>query len=386
MSVVDERETGASRDGTGTPGDEAGGSRSRRRRVLAGAAVAVVLVAAAVGGLVALGGGDGSSDASDDGGAVATGVAAIERRDLVETESVDGTLGYADERPVPTSLVGTLTWLPAEGAPIRPDHRLFQVDGENVYLLDGRVPAWRDLTPGIEGKDVLQLEHNLDALGYDPYGYMTVDGDWDFGTTSTVLRWQEAHDLDQTGTIELGRIVFQPGARRVASVTGTLGSRAGGAPLTTTSMRRVVTVELSPSEVELARRGAQVSVELPSGDDVPGRITDVARVAKLPAGDDVSASDATVAVTIRLRRGTRGTRIDQAPVDVLLERSRARDALAIPASALLAQVGGDFAVEVREAGGERRIVPVETGVTSDGYVAIEGDGLEPGMRVTNGEL
>ena len=364
---------------------EAGAPRPRRRRALAGGAVAVVLAAGAVGGAVALGGGDGSSDASDDG-TVATGVAAIERRDLVETESVDGTLGYADERPVPTSLAGTLTWLPQEGATVRPDGRLFAVDGEEVFLLDGRVPAWRDLAPGTEGDDVLQLERILRELGYDPYEAMTVDGEWDGGTTSAVLRWQEAHDLDETGTIELGRVVFQPGERRIASVGATLGARAGGAPLTTTSTRRVVTVELSPSKVGLARRGARVSVELPSGDDVRGRITEVARVAKLPAGDDASASDATVAVTIRLRRGARGTRIDQAPVDVLLERSRARDALAIPASALLAQAGGDFAVELREAGGERRIVPVETGVTSDGYVAIEGDGLRPGMRVTNGTL
>lgn len=385
MSVLDQRDADASRDGTGLPADGPGAPRSRRRRVL-GVVVAVAVVAAVVGGVLVLGGDDGSSATSADSGTVATGVAEIERRDLVETESVDGTLGYAGERPVSTSLAGTLTWLPAEGATIRPDHRLFQVDGEDVYLFDGHVPVWRDLTAGIEGEDVLQLERNLDALGYDPYGYMAVDGEWDSGTTSAVLRWQEAHDLDETGTIELGRVVFQPGDRRVASVSATLGGRAGGAPLTTTSTRRVVTVELSPSKVELAREGARVSVELPSGDDVEGRITQVARVAKLPAGDDVSASDATVAVTIRLRRGARGTRVDQAPVDVQLERSRARDALAIPASALLAQAGGDFAVELREAGGERRIVPVETGVTSDGYVAIEGEGLRPGMRVTSGKL
>lgn len=367
-------------------GDEAGTARSHRRRALAGGAVAV-LVVIVVGGAVALGGEDGSgSGATADGRTAATGVAEIERRDLVETESVDGTLGYAGEQPVATNLPGTLTWLPVEGATIRPDHRLFQVNGENVFLFDGRMPAWRDLASGSDGQDVLQVERNLDALGYDPYGAMTVDGEWDGGTTAAVVRWQEAHELDETGTIELGRVVFQPGARRVSGVSATLGGRAGGAPLRTTSTRRAVTVELSPSEVELAREGALVTVELPSGEDVRGRIVDVARVAKLPAGEDVSASDATVAVTIRLGRGARGTRIDQAPVDVQLERSRARDALAIPASALLAVAGGDFAVELREAGGERRIVPVETGVSSDGYVAIEGEGLEPGMRVTNGEL
>lgn len=354
------------------------------RRAWAGGTAGAVAVAA-VAAIALAGGGDGGDNASASDGTTATATTAIERRDLVETESVDGTLGYADERPVASTLQGTFTWLPAEGATVRPDHRLLQVDEQDVFLLDGSVPAWRALAAGTEGEDVLQLERNLNDLGYDPYGAMTVDGEWDGGTTAAVIRWQDAHDLDETGSIELGRVVFQPGARRVAQVTATLGGRAGGPPLTTTSTRRVVTVDASPSKVELAKRGARVQVELPSGDVVRGRIASVGRVAELPSSDS-GASDATVPVTIRLARGARGTRIDQAPVDVLLERSRARGVLAIPTSALLAQAGGGFAVELREAGGGRRIVPVETGLTASGYVAIEGDGLREGMRVTNGSL
>ncbi len=378
----------------------------RRRRVLIGAAVAGIAIGAVV--VVALHANGGTTPRAQ-GTTTATATAAIERRDLVETDTVDGTLGYADERDVPTTLAGTLTWLPRSGAAIRQDHRLFQVDGENVYLLDGKVPAWRTLGAGIEGDDVLQLEDDLRELGYDPYGAMTVDGEWDAGTTAAVTRWQEAHELDETGSIELGRVVFQPGVRRVASLAATLGGTTGGSGgesdptaadgrdgasgggataatvMTTTSTRRIVSVEVSPSKVELARRGARVQVELPSGDVVDGRIASIARVAVLPDGEDATSSEATVTVTIRLARGAKDSRIDQAPVNVLLERSREDDVLAIPTNALLAQAGGGFAVELRQHG-QRRIVPVRTGLTASGFVAIEGAGLRAGMRVTVGAL
>jgi predicted ribosome-associated RNA-binding protein Tma20 len=84
-----------------------------------------------------------------------------------------------------------------------------------------------------------------------------------------------------------------------------------------------------------------------------------------------------VAVRIRLRgRAARRGGLDQAPVDVAFERERAKDALTVPVTALLAREGGGYAVEVD--GG--RIVKVVPGVFADGRVAVEGD-LRPGQRV-----
>jgi Putative peptidoglycan binding domain len=344
--------------------------------VAAGALAAVVVVAAA-------GGGD---DAAAQQTSTGTGTTEIVRQDLVETQSADGTLGYADERDVMTAASGIVTWLPAVGSVVDTNHRLFQVDGRDVYLLDGTVPAWRTLEPGLTGQDVRQLERNLRAAGYDPDREIEVDGTWDAGTTAAVQSWQEAKGLEQTGAIELGRVVFQPGARRIASHAVSLGGPAGQpAIMITTSTRKIVSVNLDTAYADLANVGSKVSIELPSGAGVTGSVRSLGKVATLPPGEDVDASDATVEVTIGFSGKGGASALDQAPVDVEFERSRAEDVLAVPVTALMARSGGGFAVEVRD-GGVRRIVPVEPGLYTSGFVEIEGEGLEPGMPVTNAEL
>lgn len=197
-----------------------------RRRV----AIAIALPVAAAGAVAAVvavgGGGAAQPSRASAAGAGAHGTEVVARRTLVERELVDGTLGYDDARPALDRLGGTLTWLPEAGAVIRPGERLFAVDDRPVVLMDGTVPAWRDLEAGVsDGSDVLQLERNLGALGYDPG---TIDDEFTSATAAAVVRWQEANDLPETGRVELGRVVFLPGPRRVASVTGSLGSSGGG--------------------------------------------------------------------------------------------------------------------------------------------------------------
>jgi hypothetical protein len=171
-----------------------------------------------------------------------------------------------------------------------------------------------------------------------------------------------------------------------SSTAATTDSAASpSAIMTTTSTRKIVSVDLETAYADLARVGSKVSIELPSGDNVTGRVSSVGKVATLPEGEDVDSSDATVEVTIRFRGKDRTSGLDRAPVDVEFERNRAKDVLAVPVTALMAQSGGGFAVEVRERGG-RRIVPVETGLYTSGHVEIEGEGLREGMAVTNAEL
>ena len=128
--------------------------------------------------------------------------------------------------------------------------------------------------------------------------------------------------------------------------------------MTTTSTRPVVTVKLDTAKATLARRGSAVTVTLPSGDTATGKVLTVGKVATTPSSEDGGDSTPTIDVTVQLPEKT--TALDQAPVIVDFERSRRKDVLAVPVTALLARAGGEFAVEVRD-GGERRLVPVEPG-------------------------
>jgi hypothetical protein len=275
---------------------------------------------------------------------------------------------------------GTVTWLPPAGRVVRLDRTLYRVDDTPVILMDGRVPAFRPLGPATpDGTDVRQLERSLRAAGYDGDREMTVDRAWSAGTTAAVKRWQEAHGLTQSGTIELGRIVFLPGSRRIAGI----GTARGEPILTTTSTRRQVTVALDAALSTLAEDGARVLVELPSDRRVGGRISSVGKVATRSGPPEEGASEdvtATIEVKIRLSRAV--TELDQAPVTVRFEKVRRDDTLAIPVTALLARPGGRFAVQLVEPGGAR-VVDVTPGVYAGGYVEIRGAGLRPGQRVTN---
>jgi hypothetical protein len=57
--------------------------------------------------------------------------------------------------------------LPAAGAVIRRGEPLYGINGQPTLLLYGSVVAWRAFRQGMApGRDVAELNRNLDALGY----------------------------------------------------------------------------------------------------------------------------------------------------------------------------------------------------------------------------
>ena len=202
----------------------------RRRR---GAVVAAVLVAAII---VATSGG-GSSSASADSPSTSTATTLIKRQDLVETDTESGTLGYADSRAVINHLTGTVTWVPAEGDVVHPDHALYKVDASPVILMNGstRRTARSAAPPAARGRDVAQLEHDLRALGYDPGHDIKVDGDWTSATTARSSAGRRAHGFTQDGfdRTRPPRLPARLAARRIRQrdarrVPQRLGRRASG--------------------------------------------------------------------------------------------------------------------------------------------------------------
>ncbi|MET7327262.1 peptidoglycan-binding protein [Nonomuraea sp. NPDC005650] len=116
--------------------------------------------------------------------------AAVERRKLVSTVVVSGTLEYGS--PLPVSLAGAVggtselqraTRAPRQGR-FSEGAVLMEVNGRPVFALRGSVPMHRTIAPGSEGDDVKQLQRALRRLGYGG----PVSGVFDQATIAAVTR------------------------------------------------------------------------------------------------------------------------------------------------------------------------------------------------------
>ena len=321
------------------------------------------------------------------------------------------------------------TWLPAAGAVIRQDQRVYAVSGVPVPLLYGSIAAYRAFYEGMsDGGDVAELTRDLIALGYG--SGLAQSDHYSAATAAAVDRWQKALGLPVTGEILLGGVVFEPGPIRVTSVTPTVGASVGGGGggsgagavgggggggtvLTATGIKPVVTLDLAVTQEYLVKPGDAVSVVLPDGTStVGGRVESVGAVATCPGGGGTgtatggstsstggggsggqspcsstgsnggggSNSSPTVTVTIGLDHTPRGAALDQAPVNVNITSQRAANVLAVPVNALLALSGGGFGVQV-VTGRASHLTGVTTGLYSSTLVQVSGPGIRAGLRV-----
>ena len=352
-----------------------------RRVAIPVAAVALATVAGATAWAVTGVGSASGSESADRAGATAT----VERRNLVQYETVTGTLGYADPRTLSAQGGGTVTALRRPGSVVKRGEALYWRDAKPVTLLYGQVPMWRRLdASATDGADIRQLERNLVALGYDPYGDIEIDDQWDSATTAAVKRRQDDLGLTQTGAIDLGDVVFLPGSRRIGQQKTTVGAllQPGAEVIDTTSTRRIVAIDLDADKQSLVKRRDKVSVELPDGSTIRGRIASVGKVAEVAqSSQDDQDSAPTIEVLVALGRGSKTGAFNEAPVDVSLAKETAKHVLSVPVSALLALAEGGYAVEVVNGDGTTRLVRVDPGMYADSFVAITGRGIKEGMKV-----
>jgi hypothetical protein len=453
-------------------------------------------------------------------GSTGSGTTTVQRRDLVETDTESGTLSYAGSRTVYNRLNGTITWLPAVGQVIKPGQALYKVGNEPVILMNGTTPAYRDLkSSDSAGQDILQLNRDLVALGFNPDG-IVIDNQWQAATTAGVDLFQESLGESQTGDLTLGQIVFLPGNQLISTVDATTGSGSGsgsgtpsaytptsnpapefvsltkttsttpaqsgptgptgptgatgphnsggstnaelraliallqaeiaqlqrshsGSPssgghspssgsnspssgsnspssgsnspssgnsgnngggtatalLQTSSTQLVATVNLDASKQSEAKVGEKVTVQMPAGNTVNGRITAVSPVAQSSSNNgngnngngnngngnngNGNSGSSTIPVTITLSGHQTGAGLDQAAVSVNFAQAKANNVLSVPVTALLAVAGGGYAVQ--EAAAPHSLIPVTTGLFAAGYVEISGSGIYPGLAVTDSQ-
>jgi hypothetical protein len=341
--------------------------------VLIGAAVLVAVAAA--GGAVVLSGGEAASAAPQ----ASANTATVQEGKLSAAVSQDGTLTYR-ARPdgSPFSAInharGTYTDLPAVGDEVACGGVLYRVDDAPVLLLCGTVPVYRALHVGDAGRDVRQLNRNLDVPG----------ATFTTKTQKALEALQRRRGVHATGALALGDAVFLPEAVRIAKVTGQLGGSAqpGAQVLNATSDTLHVQVNLDPSDQAQVTRGDRVQITLPGNTTVTGKVDGFGRVAEAPAGQGGGAVDATIPTYISLDDPGKARGLDKAPVGVDITTAGVDRALSVPVTALVGRSGGGFAVEVVRAGERRDLVAVRVGLfdTADGRVQVEGD-LRAGDRV-----
>lgn len=342
----------------------------------------------ALGVLAAVGGAAAAGIALDDRGTegrtearLPPATAAVTRQTLLDSRTEDGELGYGVSTTTAGRLPGTVTGLPDSGERITRGEALYRVDDEPVVLMYGSVPAYRALRPGVEGQDVEQLERNLAALGYDGF---TADDTYTEATAEAVRAWQEDQGLAETGEVEAGRVVFAPAAVRVDALDTEEGATTGPGQkvLSYTATAQAVTVELDTADRRLAKERAKVSVELPDGTRVDGRVAEV--TTEVDPGNGADTDPTTKVKVLVTLDGAKAQKAAAsyvlASVHVSFTAGEREDVLTVPVAALVALPGGGFGVEV-VAGSTSSYVPVETGLFANGRVEISGGGITAGTRV-----
>lgn len=279
------------------------------------------------------------------------------------------------------------TALPSVGRIVGRGQSLYEIGGQPVLLLYGSVTPTRAFVAGMSlGRDVAELNANLDALGY---GHGLSGDAFTTATASAVRALQSARGASPTGELLLGSVVFESGPVRVTSVTATVGSAVMPGPvLDVTSTARQVKLALDASQQGSVKVGDAVTITLPDNQSTPGRITYVSSVATSPSssgghgGGGEEEGAPTIEVRVTPTHPSATGHLDQAPVNVEIATESVEGVLAVPVNALLALAGGGYAVEVAE-GPAHRLLAVTPGLFDDaeGLVQVSGRGLSAGMRV-----
>jgi len=344
-----------------------------RRSVITAAAVAVVAGAAA---WASIGFGGGSPGAAGPTLAPAETVK-VQRETLVEYVTMDGELGFGAPQPVASAAAGTVTWIAAPGATVGRGQALVRVDDQPVVLLYGRLPMYRQLATGVEGADVAQFETNLKALGYTGF---TPDREYSASTATAVKHWQADLGLPETGAVAAGQVVYAAGPLRVAQQLVRLGAASPADVLSATGTTKVVTVTAQTVAAGWAVRGASVTITLPDGGTVAGRVESVEDAAQQGEGGGGGAQGPSVRIAIGVADQKAFGRLDRGALTVRHAARERKDVLTVPVSALLALAEGGYGLEIVD-GDRTSVVAVQVGMFAGGRVEVTGSGLAESTMV-----
>ncbi|MCX4903946.1 peptidoglycan-binding domain-containing protein [Streptomyces sp. NBC_00878] len=308
----------------------------------------------------------------------------VQRTTLSSGLELTGKVGHGPATEIVGQGRGTFTKLPRPGDRITAGGMLYELDAEPVVLFAGSRPFWRDITTGVKGPDVQQLERNLTDLGYASATNLTVDEEFTDNTAAAVKSWQKALGLKQTGKVELGRVVvLSDRVVRVEEVTAKVGGTAvagSDSPVLKVAKPDLfATVRLDDDQIAQLMPGRGVTVRFDSGGETKGKVKEISRGSGGgdgagggdsgggnggDSGGDVGKDQATATISLTDQKKAEAA-LDQArpTITVTVPDEKAEDALVVPVTALLARPEGGYGVQVARPGRpEPALVRVKVGL------------------------
>jgi multidrug efflux pump subunit AcrA (membrane-fusion protein) len=150
----------------------------------------------------------------------------------------------------------------AAGQRVSNGEKLAEIDGEPLFALAGRVPAWRDITPGESGPDVAELQRALASLGY--YSGGDTPGLFGTATQDAVSLYYEhlGYTPPSTGGVPLTDVIFLPSLpAKVIAVNGAKGQQPGQPFLELAARGSLaLTGELPPAYAGQVKPGLKVKI------------------------------------------------------------------------------------------------------------------------------
>ena len=192
---------------------------------------------------------------------------------------------------------GVITTLPLRNTQWHEGDVVLTASGRPVFILQGKVPAYRDLVPELAGEDIRQLKEALIRLGFKPGD---IDRPYDQQTSDAVANWYKSKAWEP----------FGPTREQLASVRA---------------------LERDWADAMKARAAAAANV------DTAGVAVDAARAA---AAHNISAAIIENAARSGLQQPSTGQR-GASPITVENERAKARLANSAADAELAAQIAGE---------------------------------------------
>lgn len=300
----------------------------------------------------------------------------------------------------------------AAGRTISNGEKLAEIDGEPLFALTGRVPAWRDITAGESGPDVAELQKALASLGY----YTGGDTPGLFGTATqdAVSLYYEhlGYTPPATGGVPMTDVIFLPSLpAKVVAVNGAKGQQPGQPFLELAARGSLaLTGELPPAYAAQVKTGLKVKIfDEVTGIHATGTVADVGTPTTITpvgaivnvGGGSAAASAAESAGGGSTGSGSSGTSgpsnsgsatnpggtpfipltvdpsrplpaaLNSENVLVTVETGRTEGpVLTVPVAAVVTTGSGTSYVIVTGAGGKQTQVPVTPGISENGYVQV----------------